>query len=117
MTYLDTGALDGLKQLLGEDMLDISDLYVTTLPEAVRGLQDCHAQGNFQQLMHEAHALKGSSANLGALEMARLCTGIEKMALDASQREAVSALVNSLEPAAAATVSAMRSAGYARPAG
>ena len=114
MTYLDTGALDGLKELLGDDLYEISDLYVTTLPEAVHGLLASHAQGDVQRLMQEAHALKGSSANMGAQEMARLCSGIEKMALDGSQREAVAALVAGLEPVAMATVSAMRSAGYAR---
>ena len=114
MTYLDTGALDGLKELLGDDLYNIADLYVTTLPEAVLALLASHAQGDVQRLMQEAHALKGSSANMGAQEMARLCSGIEKMALDGSQREAVAALVAGLEPAAMATASAMRSAGYAR---
>lgn len=109
--YLDTQALQELQEMLGDDLYEITSLYGGTLADEVETLKTTFASSNWAVLNRQAHSLKGSSANMGALEMARLAALVEKAALQADAAVIKPAL-DAMAGAAEATLNAMRSGGY-----
>lgn len=111
ITYLDNQALQGLQDMLGDDLQEITGLYAATLDDEVQNLKGTLAAADWTLLNRQARSLKGSSANLGAVEMARLAAYIEKAALQADA-PGIQAAVDQLDAVSAATVTAMREGGY-----
>ncbi|MEN9383748.1 MAG: hypothetical protein RL323_891 [Pseudomonadota bacterium] len=111
MNLIDSETLGGLKEMLGEDLYGITGLYVDTLPGEIQSVLECYGQGDMPRLCKLAHGLKGSSANMGASEMARLAAVIEKQAL-AGDTAAVEAAIKELPLAAEATVAAFKDGGF-----
>ncbi|MEK6323162.1 MAG: PAS domain S-box protein [Acidobacteriota bacterium] len=54
------------------------DLFIQETPHRLGAMRAAVAQANSEALAHEAHALKGSSANLGAMRMHALCEILEE---------------------------------------
>ncbi|MFY9555862.1 MAG: response regulator, partial [Blastocatellia bacterium] len=54
------------------------DLFIAETPDRLSAMRDKLREGNPDALASEAHALKGSSANLGASRMAALCEILEE---------------------------------------
>lgn len=109
--YLDTQALQELQEMLGDDLHEITSLYAGTLADDVQALKNTLAQANWAVLNRQAHSLKGSSANMGALEMARLAALVEKAALQADVAT-IQPAMDQMDAAASATLAAMRLGGY-----
>jgi HPt (histidine-containing phosphotransfer) domain-containing protein len=65
--------LDGEPDLI----VELIDLYLEDAPRRVAVMQESLAKWNWLSLKREAHSLRGSSGNLGALQMARICDEIE----------------------------------------
>jgi CheY-like chemotaxis protein/HPt (histidine-containing phosphotransfer) domain-containing protein len=80
---LDRGALAGLRELQLEDGSDILEelieMFVADVPPQLVALQEALEAGDGQFVERIAHALKGSSGNMGAVRMAALCTELEEM--------------------------------------
>lgn len=66
---LDDGAGDLLKQLVA--------MFVENAPVRISEIRSALERADFKKASAEAHNLKSSSGNLGAMPMARLCQAIE----------------------------------------
>lgn len=65
--------LDGEPDLI----VELIDLYVEDAPSRVAAMRESLAKRNWLSVKREAHSLRGSSGNLGALQMALICDEIE----------------------------------------
>ena len=78
---LDAECLDRLRDLEGpEDPSLLSELIELYLDDAGRRMKDlatATSQADLEAVARAAHALKSSSANMGALVLADICSGIE----------------------------------------
>jgi signal transduction histidine kinase/DNA-binding response OmpR family regulator len=78
---LDASTLEELRRLTkdGEPLLGrLLDLYRETAPAKVRALREALTQGDTATLRAAAHALKSSSANVGARHLAEICRSLEE---------------------------------------
>jgi len=70
-----------------ELLVDVTDIYLQqTLPQSLQGIRDAAAEDDIAAVARSAHSLKSGSANVGAVEIARLCAQMELMT-DQSQLE------------------------------
>jgi HPt (histidine-containing phosphotransfer) domain-containing protein len=78
---IDMAALAGYEdlQIDGEPdlIVELIDLYVEDAPRRMAAIRDSLAGRDWLSVKREAHSLRGSSGNLGALRMARICDEIE----------------------------------------
>jgi len=81
---IDEAVLDNLAQLQREGRPDIINriitLFLENAPGLLRELQDGAARGDMALLRRAAHALKASSANVGAVALAAHCDELDAMA-------------------------------------
>ncbi len=84
---LATAPIERLREMgkvLGSDVPHrILELYLGDSPTHLATLRRGLAEGDAQAIEWAAHALKGSSANLGAGALAELCNQLEKLSRDA----------------------------------
>ena len=66
----------------------IADIYMQTSPDIVRDLGEAVDQGIAETVRQRAHALKSSSANVGATGLAELCKTLESMGREGCLDEA-----------------------------
>jgi len=89
-----------LQQLIGEGAEDLVAEVMTTFRADTAArlavLQEVIASGNSSLLRAEAHALKGSAAQVGAEGMARLCREMEERAASGAIVE-LNSLLNQLD--------------------
>jgi PAS domain S-box-containing protein len=81
---LDSSALTALRDLQGEGEPDvlaavIAD-YLRDTPPRLAALDEAVARTDAEALRRAAHSLKGSSSQIGALHVARLCADLEEQA-------------------------------------
>lgn len=77
---LDMTALRNLKDMLGGDPEDLSELiedFVAALPKQVQDMQGFGASGDLAALRRVAHSCKSNARDLGALTLADLCAQLE----------------------------------------
>ena len=81
---VDTSTLAALRDLHGAGQPDIlaelSAVYLRDTPPRLAALREAVARADAEALRREAHGLKGSSSQIGAVKMARLCTELEEQA-------------------------------------
>lgn len=81
---VDRAILQGLRWLSAEGkpgfLDEVVHLYTGETPKLLRAMRDAIAAGDADALGRSAHALKGSSADLGASGLDRLCKEIEEIA-------------------------------------
>ncbi|CAD5379940.1 Response regulator [Pseudomonas sp. OF001] len=87
-TLLDDAMLDTLHEALGTDLHTVVSFFCTNLPGHIARLQSALAKSDHDEVRKEAHRLKGSAGNLGALALAALACDIEQYA---ATRQAVPA--------------------------
>ena len=89
---VDQAVLDRLRELNEDDEPDILteliDLFLRDTPPRLAALKDAIKEGNAQALSQTAHVLKGSSANLGATQLAALNAELQSKASDGSLKDA-----------------------------
>jgi HPt (histidine-containing phosphotransfer) domain-containing protein len=61
-----------------ECVLELIDIYCAEAPRLIRAIVDAVQSGDGRALTATAHALKGSSLNLGAHRMGTLCLSLEQ---------------------------------------
>lgn len=62
----------------GEDFLmDLVDVYLADTPNRVAQMREAFSGGDAQTLIREAHTLKSSSANVGAMRLSALAKEME----------------------------------------
>jgi HPt (histidine-containing phosphotransfer) domain-containing protein len=73
-----TASLDELRDLMGEDGLrELIDVFIADSGVHLDVMGSALVWHNAKLLAEEAHALKGSSATVGATQMAKLCDLLE----------------------------------------
>jgi HPt (histidine-containing phosphotransfer) domain-containing protein len=81
---LDRRVLDSLRQLkagrTGNPVADLIELYISDATSRLQIMETAIAEGDGPQLAAAAHALKGSSNNLGARGLGELCHELELLA-------------------------------------
>lgn len=79
---LDQSALDELRACDPEGtglLAELIEIYLTDTPPRLNALRLAFEAGQPQALAHEAHALKSSSAQLGARALAETCKRLEML--------------------------------------
>ncbi len=104
-------SLTELKSILGDDLYPITHLFAQQLPGDVDRLGALLASNDLAAARQVAHAIKGSSANLGAQELARLAGLVEQGVQRNAADEASSAMTH-LHEVAQQTLQAMQAGGF-----
>lgn len=110
---LNTASLNELLSLLGDELRDIARLYVDQLDSELAELDAAWTASDWPRLHRRAHALKGSSGNLGAVALAETASRLEKAA-QAGDAALVQTELAALRQLAPATVQALRDGRYVR---
>lgn len=66
-----------LQELMGEGFLSLAEIFVSDVPARLGQVEDALAQGDFETARRAAHALKGSSANIGATRLSQRAKELE----------------------------------------
>ncbi len=74
---LDLDVLDELTEILGGDIAKLIETYLADAPQLIARLEAAAAEPDYKQLYQAAHALKSSSANLGAMGLSAAARRIE----------------------------------------
>jgi HPt (histidine-containing phosphotransfer) domain-containing protein len=90
---IDTSVLAGLRELREQDEPDpvseLIDLFLQDTPTHVQNMEAALRRSDGLALKEAAHCLKGSSNNLGARRLARLCADLEQLAKEGRFTEAM----------------------------
>lgn len=78
--HLDAVQIAELVELMGEDFDSLVEAYLRDSADRINQLDQALSDGNFEQVRRQAHSLKGSSSNLGALQLAKRCQKLESLA-------------------------------------
>ena len=83
---IDTSVLAGLRELREPDEPDpvneLIDLFLRDTPARVTSMEDAISRSDAPALKEAAHSLKGSSNNLGARRLSKICADLEHLAKD-----------------------------------
>lgn len=107
---LDREQLDMLVEAGGDDsslVREILSLFESESADKLKELRECEAQADYERLSKAAHALAGSSANIGGRELARQAREIENLCKNQRGEEAVG-LVGPLAATYQDTILALR---------
>lgn len=77
---IDTSMLDGLKELLADNFVQLISAYISDGTERLGRLGHAITVTDLPNVTMESHALKGSSKNIGAQNFAELCGSLEGQA-------------------------------------
>lgn len=102
---IDPGTLEELRSLQGPEdpsfVASLMTLFLDTLRSGMEKLEAAAGRADVGEIRHEAHALKSSCLNIGALKMGAACQAIETAAQEGSPTE-IARLVAELRQQAAA---------------
>ena len=94
---LDHKFIEKIREYGGKNALaEIVELYFADQVQLLDNIRQALAANDSARLRDRAHALKGCSINLGAVEIGSLCEKIERLSADGELREAA-AMVDQLE--------------------
>jgi CheY-like chemotaxis protein/HPt (histidine-containing phosphotransfer) domain-containing protein/anti-sigma regulatory factor (Ser/Thr protein kinase) len=94
---LDSGALNSLRELGGDDFLtEVIDTFFADAPTLLATLRSSLDQEDAEELRRAAHTLKSNGATLGAGEFSELCRTLEQRAKD-GELSGASELVDRIE--------------------
>jgi HPt (histidine-containing phosphotransfer) domain-containing protein len=74
---IDETAFSVLYETMGDDAPELVEIFFETARDRLQGLRSAVERDDTQAIMQLAHALKGSSAHVGALPLSELCKGLE----------------------------------------
>jgi len=82
LPLLDTSRINELAELFGDSelVLELFDEFLQECPERMESMRQALASGETTAVDHAAHAIKGSSANLGACAIQEMARMVEEMA-------------------------------------
>ncbi|MFZ5594947.1 MAG: response regulator [Pseudomonadota bacterium] len=86
---VDHATLDTLRDLMGAGFPDLIKVFLAAVPQRLAAMREMAQSGESQALLREAHTLKGSSANLGAVALSNLCKGLEESCRDGMPADAL----------------------------
>ncbi len=78
LTNFDEAQLDGEPDLV----VELIDLYLEEASQLLAGMREAVAKKDQLPVKRAAHSLRGSSSNLGILQMVLMCSEVEQMKSD-----------------------------------
>jgi PAS domain S-box-containing protein len=86
LNALDMEIIESLRDFQEDDgpdlLAELVEMYFADAPDQIAAMRDAIAVGDGQVLRQAAHALKGSSANLGAVTLAEIASRLELLGRD-----------------------------------
>lgn len=84
MNHLDVEMVSSLKMVMEDEFSVLVDAFLNDSTERIRVLHELlrQAQLDGDAIRRAAHSFKGSSSNMGALELSSLCGALEQKAHD-----------------------------------
>jgi len=81
---IDPAVIASLRELGGEDdpglLTELIDMFLDDAPARMAEMRRALDEGDIDGIARAAHALKSSSANMGAMLFSKLCKEVEEMA-------------------------------------
>ncbi|MED5389666.1 MAG: Hpt domain-containing protein [Pseudomonadota bacterium] len=77
---LDTEVVSELQEVMGQDFQMLVDSFLRDGEQRMSALQSAFEAGDQEALRQQAHSFKGSSGNLGAVNVFALCMQLESLA-------------------------------------
>jgi PAS domain S-box-containing protein len=74
---LDLARLDALRDAIGDDFVELITVFLESAAEIVKGLREACRRGDGDGVYRQAHTLKSSAANLGAMALSALARRLE----------------------------------------
>ncbi|HSC67315.1 MAG TPA: Hpt domain-containing protein [Cellvibrio sp.] len=81
MEHLDYDTLNTLKQVMEDDFALLIDTFIQDSTDRISTLRNVVQSTEADLIRRAAHSFKGSSSNIGALQLSALCAALEKKAL------------------------------------
>ena len=78
--HVDTSNLDMLKDIIGDELKDVLNIYMETTPDIILKIQEAIATQSVSAVQLQAHTLKGSAANIGANQLSMMSAEMEQKA-------------------------------------
>ena len=101
MSHLNQETISALKELDDDGSNDtlkaLISLYCENSPVKVKMIADSFKSGDFTTMKKEAHTLKSSSGNLGAMKLLELANKIEYMVEDQNYTKNLAPLIQELQ--------------------
>lgn len=85
---LDEKSLAHLKNVIGDSLAPILKTYLDITPALLDELEKAIRQSNAPDIKRHAHTLKGSSANIGAVDLPKVCLEMEYLGRDGDVKKA-----------------------------
>lgn len=70
--------LEQLRELMGDGYIELLDAYLEDAPVRINAMKEAIEDDDLETISREAHTFKGSSSNMGALELVSLCDDLER---------------------------------------
>jgi len=81
---LDLEALSILKEATEEMFAEIIEVFLEDSPNRLNLLRDASSNNDVTAMKEESHCLKGSSGNVGAVKLSKICEEIETLSKSGS---------------------------------
>lgn len=78
--HIDKDNLDMLKEIIGDELKDVLNLFLESNSDSIMQLQEAIESNTTEKVQSLAHTIKGSSANVGAMQLSALTAQIEQQA-------------------------------------
>lgn len=82
--HLDGAALQELRTVMGSEFPLLVQTFIKDSGERVESIRRACAAADADALRRAAHSFKGSSGNMGALQLSELCRQLEELGRDGS---------------------------------
>lgn len=110
---IDEAVLTELRELLGDELQDIVDQFLTSLDEDLCSLADAVREPDLDAAARHAHAIKGSAGNLGLNALAACAADLERLSRGTNADTAERSF-SALRSTATATLVRLQCMGLAR---
>lgn len=107
MSILDYTHLDMLKEVIGDDLKEILEVFLQTGPNELAEMQQAFSQQDDGALRLHAHTLKGSAANVGATTLSLQAKTVEEAA-KANDLSSVAEQLQAIEETLSAVLQALQ---------
>lgn len=106
--HIDLNNLNMLKEIIGDELVDILNIFLETTPDNIAQLKEAVAVKDINKVQSLSHNIKGSSANIGANQLSILGAELEQQAKN-NDTEAFTDSMNKIIIEAKSVESALKS--------
>lgn len=81
MNHIDYPVLESLREVMEDDFVLLLETFIQDSNERIEKLQTLLNTEDKESIRRAAHSFKGSCSNIGATQLTKLCSDLEKKAL------------------------------------